>query len=89
MQIRINMDDAIYCWLAAREAWIHQRQQPVLDRMNFATDVLYVAFVENAADTEKVTDAFYMFHKLLAEEYDKGLPQRTRLHPTPLIVGYA
>ena len=83
------MSEAISYWIAAREAWITSRSRVSLDRLNFATDLLYVTFMEDFPNPRVAGDAFFKFHRILAEQQDKGNPRRKKFHPIPMTVGQA
>jgi hypothetical protein len=90
-EIKLNMSAAICSWSAAREAWLTGTGSVRLNNFKQATDLLYVAFLEDSKcnDPRIVGDAFYKFRNLLAEQFDKGNPYRVRFHPNPTIVGHA
>jgi hypothetical protein len=83
------MSEAIDSWLACREAWIVARSRASVDKLGFATDLLYAAFVEDSPDPRVVNDAFFQFHKMLAEQQDKGNPLRVKFHRIPITMGHA
>ena len=63
-----------------------------LEKFDDASTLLFAAFVEGETGSNPriLANAFFLFHKkLLAEEHDKGIPQRVRLHPIPVIVAHA
>ena len=101
---QLDMSEAIDCWLVARELWVCARiygdelgrfhcpetnVRLCLERFNNATDALYAAFVEDFSDLKVASDAFFKFHKVLAEQQDSGSPRRAKLHPTPVLTGHA
>ena len=92
IEIRLNMTAAKCNWLAAREAWLCGTGEVRLNNFKTATDLLYVAFLEDTdlSDNPHVAgEAFYRFRNYLAEQVDKGNPYRVKFHPNPTMVGHA
>jgi hypothetical protein len=93
IEIKLNMTAAMCAWLAAREEWLTGTGSVRLDNFRMATDLLYVAFLEDTnlkSDSRIAGDAFHKFRNYLAEEFDKGIPYRVKkFHPNPTMVGHA
>ena len=95
-EIKVDLSAAINAWLSARDRCVglikgEANRQPseCMDILNFATDVLYVAFAEDYTDQNKACADFYIFERLLREQHNQMLPYGLRHYePTPT-VGHA
>lgn len=95
-EIKVDLSAAINAWLEARDrcARIIVKGEQIkpsecMNNLDFATDVLYVAFAEGYTDQSKACADFYIFERLLREQHNQMLPHSLRHYePTPT-VGHA
>lgn len=89
---KMDMTMAVVAWLESREQWLHGAGSVCLDNFKNATNLLYVAFLEDSdfSNNSRISgEAFYKFRNFLEEEFDKEIPHRKRFHLNPTIVGHA